>query len=125
MLYALSPLLQIRFNILRNTKNAICPYGLGMYLINIFFIYYFKACPACVLRYPLDMSLCIKATIVATILSVLVVMQGRYGPLLCLRQYFRGKDHNYMVEIEFSEGEELMEEVCAICLQPLATEALV
>ena len=125
MLYALAPLLQIRFNILRKSKNSICAYGMAMYFINIFFIYYFKACPACVLRYPLDLPLCLKASIVALILGVILKMQGKYGPLLCLRQYFQGKDHIYLVEIELSEGEEMMEEVCAICLQPLATEALV
>jgi hypothetical protein len=78
-----------------------------------------------VLRYPLDLPLCVKASIVALILGVILKMQGKYGPLLCLRQYFQGKDHRYLVEIELSEGEEMMEEVCAICLQPLATEALV
>jgi hypothetical protein len=125
MLYALSPLLQMRFNVLRDIKNSICPFAFSLYLINIFFIYYFKGCPACVLRYPLDLSLCIKATVTAVIIAVLLYFQGRIGPLLCARQAIKGKDYRYLEEINLSEGEEMMEDVCSICLQPLVTEALV
>jgi hypothetical protein len=121
MLYALSPLLQVRFNVLQNIKNSICPFAFSIYLINIFFIYYVKGCPACTLRYPLDLPLCFKATAVAVVLGVMLWMQGRKGPLLCLREAIQGKDYKYLVEINLSEGEEMMEEVCAICLQPLAT----
>jgi hypothetical protein len=125
MLYALSPLLQMRFNVLRDIKNSICPFAFSLYLINIFFIYYFKGCPACVLRYPLDLFLCIKATVTAVIIAVLLYFQGRIGPLLCARQAIKGKDYRYLEEINLSEGEEMMEDVCSICLQPLVTEALV
>lgn len=124
MLYALSLLLQMRFNVIRNIKHSICPYALSIYLINIFFVYYFKGCPACLLRFPLNLPICIIATVIAVGLAISLQMQGRYGPLLCARQAIQGKDFKYMEEINLSEGEEMMEEVCAICLQPLATEAL-
>lgn len=105
MLYAISPLLQLRFNVCRNVKNSVCPYAISIYLINIFFIYFFKACPSNLLRYSLDLLLCIKASIVAVILTILIYLQGRQGPLLCARELINGKDYKYLEEISLSEGE--------------------
>jgi transmembrane E3 ubiquitin-protein ligase len=110
---------------MRKEKHAVCKHFYALYLINIFFLYYVKGCPACLLRYPLDLPLCFTATLLAALIGGVLYLQGRYGPLLCLRECILGKDYRYKLEISLSEGEEMMEEVCAICLQPLATEALV
>jgi hypothetical protein len=81
---------------IRNVKNSICPYALSIYFINIFFVYYFKGCPACLLRYPLDLGLCVNATTIAVVLSIILYFQSKCGPLLCAREAINGKDFTYI-----------------------------
>lgn len=102
LLYVLSPLLQIRFNIMRKEKHGICRHVFAVYLINILFLFYVKGCPGCLLRYPLDLSLCIVAAGLALILGIVLYLQGKYGPLLCLRECIQGKDFKYKYEINLS-----------------------
>jgi hypothetical protein len=75
ILYALSPILQVRFNLIHNRRDSVCPFAIGMYFMNIFFFYYFKGCPACLLRFPIELGVCIKATVIAVILLVILCMQ--------------------------------------------------
>jgi hypothetical protein len=95
ILYALSPLLQIRFNIMRKEKHGICKHVFAIYLINIFLVFYVKGCPGCLLRYPLDLSLCIIALCLAFLFGIMLYLQGKFGPLVCLRECIQGKDFNY------------------------------
>lgn len=75
LLYALCPLLQVRFNIIKSRRDSVCPFSMVIYFINIFFFYYFKGCPACVLRFPIELDVCIKATLIAIALAVILFMQ--------------------------------------------------
>lgn len=75
ILYALSPVLQVRFNLVRNRKDSVCPFATAIYFINIFFFYYFKGCPACILRFPIELDACIKATLIGIVLVVVLCMQ--------------------------------------------------
>ncbi len=97
LLYALTPLLQVRFNIMRKEKHSVCWYFYALYLVNIFFLYYIKGCPASLLRYPIDLTICFTATFIAALLGAILYLQGKYGPLLCLRELILGKDFRYML----------------------------
>ena len=104
IMYAISPLLQARFSIIRKIKNKTCPYALSVYLINIFMLYYIKGCPACPLRLPLNIPVCVVASLIAIGMLVLLEKQRRDGPLICLREMIEGKSYEYLQEINLSEG---------------------
>ncbi len=103
-LYSISPLLQVRFSIIRKIKNRTCPFAISVYLLNIFMFYYIKGCPACPLRLSVNLPICILATVIAIGLLILLSKQKKEGPLVCFRELIEGKSYEYLQEINLSEG---------------------
>jgi hypothetical protein len=44
----------------------------------------------------MDLSLCVKVTLLGVAVSGMLWMQERLGPMLCARQLVNGKDFQYM-----------------------------
>lgn len=104
IMYAISPLLQARFSIIRKIKNKTCPYALSVYFLNLLMLYYIKGCPACPLRFSLNIPICVVATLIGIGMLVLLEKQRRDGPLMCFREMIEGKSYESLQEINLSEG---------------------
>jgi hypothetical protein len=122
-LFSLILLFQLRFNILMNLNHSISTPALLLYITNIILILYPKGCPVNLLRQQVSYPLCVAIVLMACLQIWLLQKQRRNGPYLCLRQMIKGKDYNYYEDIMISEGDELIDDVCSICLQPIAEEA--
>jgi hypothetical protein len=105
LLYAFSPLLQVRFNIIRNIKNGVCPYAISIYLINIVLTCSVNASIPFVFGTPLPHSHCNAFAIIATILCGILYLQGKLEPFLDLIGYTHRKYAKYMEEIREDLGE--------------------
>ena len=119
-LFSLILLFQVRFNLLMNLNHSISIPALLLYLTNIVIILYPKGCPVNVLRQQVNYPLCVAIVFFACVQIWLLLQQKKNGPYLCLREMIKGKDYNYYEDILISEGDELIDDVCSICLQPIA-----
>ncbi len=124
MLHSLALLLQVFYNVWRGTAPGFSPQlVLGLVAVNYLVPIYVRGCPANLMRLR-PMGWCIASMILlVTLLVILLYLQHRYGPRFFVPKRLIPGYYDYDFDMSFDTDEDV-EELCAICMRPLAETGL-